>query len=394
MEKIKLLIVADADSIFMYNYVRALKKRTDFHITLYSPIKNRYTYEKYPYDEVIYDKYFNSFVSKLPFLGRRLQTLFIHKHFIEYLKTVDDNYDIIHFHWILPCWVINPKEYRSYVKCIGATPWGGELESLRFCGSKRLYHKKLCVFLKNVDFLIDSMLPYEYKIEYPFVQTIFNHGEYGSSIIEEFSSNEINESNFYEHYGICQDKITVLVGYSGKTNHRHCDILNSIMNHPKFSIYKSRIHFIASMSRGATDRYTHKVQQSLLSTGCTYTLIDSYQSDRDIALLRKSTKVAFQLTDMDGLSASIKEILSAGSFLICGDWFSQYQILKDIGFKYLEVSSLEAGIDGFYNYLGNPTEGEIWAMSNKQIGKKQFLWDECIKPWISVYKHFLEEMYE
>lgn len=394
MREVKLLIVGDADSIFIYNYVKALKKQTDFYIAVYSPIGNRHNYEEYPYDEVIFDKYFDSFVSRLPFFARRLQMFFVRKHFTEYLKTVDDNYDIIHFHWILPCWVINSKEYRRYAKCVGASLWGGELESLRVYGSKRLYHKKLGVFFKNMNFLVNDMLTNEIKIEYPFVQTIFNCASYGSSIIEKFSSIEINENDFYEHYGINKSKVTVMVGYSGKTIHRHCEILSRIMEHPKFAIYKETIHFVVSMSRGATEKYINKVKQSLLSTGCTYTLIDGYQNDSDVALLRKSTKVVFQLSDTDALSASIKEILSAGSFLICGNWFSQYQILKNIGFKYLEVPSLEVGIDGFYNYLDDPKEGEMWSISNKQIGRKQFLWDECIKIWISIYKHFLEELYE
>ena len=390
MKNNRLLIVGDASSIFIYNYVKALKEQTDYHVTVYSPIKDRHTYIEYPYDEVVYDKYFNSFVSRLPFFGTRLLSYFVRRNFSIFLRQFNKYYDIIHFHWILPCWVINSSEYKKYARYVGATLWGGEVETLKLFNSQKLYRKQLGFFFNNIDFNISSGPKPELNKKYPILEKISYYGIYGSSIIEEISRNKQSTEEAYSIYGIDKEKITVLIGYSGKTIHHHCEILKKIQEYPLFKEYQHKIHFLASMSRGATDSYVKKVENAMISTGCTYTMITGYQSDKEVASFRIATKVAFQLSDFDGLSNSIKEILTAGSYLICGDWFGDYYILKKNGFRYQEVSSFDQGIKEFYNYLAAPTSKEQWINQNMSVGRNQFSWTECIKSWIKVYKHFME----
>ena len=378
----------------MYNYVKALKEQTDYYVTLYSPIINRHTYDQYPYDEVIYDHYFDSFLSRLPFFGRRLHFLFVRKNFSNYLRKLKEKFDIIHFHWILPCWLLYSSEYKKHSKYVGATLWGGEVETLKLLGSQRLYHKGLYYFFNNIDFHVTSDPKSDLNLEYPILNKISYYGIYGSSIIEELTKMECSTEDAYKIFGIENDKITVLLGYSGKTIHHHCEIVRKIQEHVLFPKYQHKIHFIASMSRGATESYVKKVEKCLMLSGCTYTILIGYQTDKDVASLRLATKVAFQLSDFDGLSNSIKEILTAGSYLICGNWFDEYHILKDCGFKYLEVSSFDDGIAGFYDYLENSTDNDMLLVQNKSVGKEQFSWSECIKSWIVVYKKFTEIPYE
>ena len=68
-------------------------------------------------------------------------------------------------------------------------------------------------------------------------------------------------------------KVTVLLGYSGKKIHRHLDLLNFISANESFNKYKDTMHFVLSMTRGASDSYIEEIESKLKEIGCTFTMI-------------------------------------------------------------------------------------------------------------------------
>ena len=388
----RILLVADASSIFIIKFVQALKANCNVNVTVYSPFHNRHIQKEYPYDRVYFDEYRSSALGKLRFFGSRLQPYIQRYKFERFLKSQNKEYDIIHFHWLLPAWTIFPKKYKKYSSNVGGSMWGGELEKLRLLQSKSIYRYKLKKLLSSFSFYIGLGESKKFVENETGFSGNFFYGMYGSSIIEEMQNMSISKIEAKKTLNIHPNKIAVMLGYSGKSIHRHVEILNKILSNKQFAAFQKRLHFVVSMTRGATEQYIVEVEETLKKTGCGYTMIKSeYQTDKDVAILRYATDLAFQLSEFDGLSSSIKEILSSGAILICGNWFSNYHILKEDGFIYWEVGSLDSGIEKFYDIMWSYKSYVDVCKANIKIGGGKYSWNECIKPWASAYSNLLKQ---
>ena len=62
------------------------------------------------------------------------------------------------------------------------------------------------------------------------------------------------------------------------------------------------------------------------------------------------------------------------------------EMLKDAGFKYLEVSDIEKAVDVFYKVIDNQQYYLDLVKDNKRLATQQYSWTECIKDWVKVYK--------
>lgn len=382
----RILLVGDANSIFFVHYVKALKKQMDAEVHVYSPVADRHDYSDFPYDNVCFDDYELKRRSHIRFVSWLYNPYVERCRFEKFLKSCKGKYDIIHFHWIIPAWVIRPQTYKKYADKICVTLWGGEFESLHLLRSHRLYLSKLNGLFTSADVLIGSMSNKKLYDRFPILNTMSEYGIFGSSIIEMLSQMNETKDDCKRRLGIGADKITVVLGYSGKRLHNHDKIINKLSQCADFETFKKRLHFILPMSRGSENAYYDSLETLLNKHGCSYSMMKGYMSDGDVACLRKATDIMFQLSDFDGLSNSIKECLCAGSVMICGDWFPAYHVLKETGFKYIEVSNIADGIDAFFKVIDNIRYYQDIAKDNKNIAKKQYSWSECIKDWSRAYK--------
>lgn len=387
----RILLVGDANSIFFVHYANALKKAMDVEIHVYSPFPNKGDYDIYPYDYVYFDDYLLKKYSDIRYVSWFYEPYVERAHFGKFLKRNGIKYDIIHFQWIMPAWVLRTKAYRKFADKICLTLWGGELEYLQLLRSHKYYLAKLGDFIKIVDAVIGTMANQEFFDRYPFVKPVSRYGIYGSSIIEKLSQMSETREVCKAKMGVAADKITVVLGYSGKMLHNHDKILKDIVNHEGFKNVVDRLHFIFPMSRNYGASYCDDLEAVLKQNGCSYSMIKGYMSDDAVACLRKATDIMFQLSDFDGLSNSIKECLCANSVLISGDWFPTYHVLKSAGFKYLEVSNREEAVDVFYKVIDNQEYYRDMVKDNKRLATQQYSWTECIKDWVKVYKELCPE---
>lgn len=384
----RILLVGDANSIFFVHYVKALKKQMDAEIHVYSPIPDKHNYCDFPYDKVFFDDYELKKCSNIRYLSTFFNPYVNRIRFGRFLKRNGIKYDIMHFHWILPEWVICPKAYYKYAENICYTPWGGEMDSLQLLKSHKLYLKKYADFIKKVGTLICSKPTEATLRKFPFLNDIRKfYGVFGSSIIDAFGTNNAGNNNYKKYYNIDPERITVVLGYSGKSLHNHDKILKEIVNNKDFDTVRDKLHFIFPMTRGAEEYYINELERILAKHNCHYNMIKgNYMSDEDVVKLRKATDVMFQLSDFDGLSSSVKECLCAGTIMISGNWFAAYSVLKEIGFKYLEVESIKEGVEKFYEVMNNFEYYKDFVKENMNVGQEQFSWDYCIKNWSNAYQ--------
>ena len=382
----RILLVGDANSIFFVHYVNALKKAMDVEVHVYSPFPSTGDYSSYPYDYVYFDDYELKKYSRIRFVSWLYNPYLMRIRFAKFLKKNGIKYDIIHFKWIIPAWVICSKSFRQYADKICLTIWGGELEYQQLLRSHRYYLSKLGKFIKSADVVVGPMANQTFFEMFPYAKPISRNAIYGSTIIDKLSLMTETKGDCKAVLGIATDKITVALGYSGKTLHNHDKILKEIVNRDGFKDIVGKLHFIFPMSRSFDAAYCDGLEDVLKQNGCSYTMIKSYMSDDDVACLRKATDVLFQLSDFDNLSGSILESLCANTLLISGDWFPSYHVLKEAGFKYLEVQNREEAVDCLYKVIGNFDYYRDFVKNNKDIAALKQSWPECIKEWIGVYK--------
>ena len=110
----RILLVGAADTIFITNYVKSLKNHIDAEVHVYSPFKRLCNYENYPYDYVYFedDIVFNSKLMKK--IGFLFWPFIQRKRFSTFLKNHNTQFDIIHFHRIIPAWTLRIREYKKY----------------------------------------------------------------------------------------------------------------------------------------------------------------------------------------------------------------------------------------------------------------------------------------
>lgn len=383
----RILLVGDANSIFFVHYVKALKKQMDAEIHVYSPIARNQNYSEYPYDKVFFDDYELKKCSRIRFVSTFFNPYVMRMRFGKFLRHNGIHYDIIHFHWIIPAWVICPKAYHRYADKICMTLWGGETKKLQLLKSHEFYLSKLKRFMKNADIMISGISTTSFFERFPMAKDITRYGVFGSSIIDALSKDQSDKNECKNMFGVENDRITVMLGYSGKALHNQDKILKEIAKHAGFEQVRDKLHFILPMTRGSEESFLESLERLLKNNQCHYTMIKGkYMSDEDVVKLRKATDIIFQLSDFDGVSSSIKESLCAGTVMISGYWFAGYHVLKDMNFKYLEVKSIKEGVEKFYEVVENMEFYQDFVKNNENVGKQQFSWEYCIKNWIKVYK--------
>lgn len=378
-----LLIVGNANDVFIYNFAKWLKARINVSIDVF----NFFPSNKQGYDNQYYDNVYQpelSFVSRMRYL-RSFSIPFEQscslKKFI-----MDKHYDVIHCHWLLPSTILT-TDLSSHCDKLCATFWGGELEKQEICHSHKLYMLYLKRFLKTVS-LIANAEEFKHKLckRYPFLENKYRIANLGSSSIDEiYNLIEIEDKKkSKQHLSIDSNKTTALIGYSGKSAHNHIDIIYELK---KCSDYKDKIHILAPMTRGAQEQYTKQVETALIDSGFSYTLISGrFLSDLEIARIRNATDITLQLSTVDGFSRSIVECLCAKSVLIYGNWLDYSKYLKTYNFSAIAVSSISEGVAKCCNVVDNFNDHKLSTENNYLNGKDNFSWSKCIDGWISIYK--------
>ena len=292
---------------------------------------------------------------------------------------------IIHIHRLLPAWVINPKRIKKHCSRLIVTFWGGEMDNELLLRSHERYLNKLKILLLEADKVVGAGNDNRIVVKYPFIKEKSAYGYFGSSIIDILCHDNIITKEAKRHFDIPNGKVSVLLGYSGKTLHQHLKVLEAIVRNQQFFGMKDRIHLLASMTRSSSTLYADEVEKAMKNSGCSYTILrDKYQTDVEVAQFRKATDILMQLSTFDYLSASVKESLCAGSVMICGSWLP-YDVLRREGFYFEEAADVQNGVAVLYAVLDKFDDYKDKAEKNQKLCNSRYSWNACIKDWIDVY---------
>ena len=383
-----LMIVGNADDIFIYNMAKWLKKTMDISIDIieYNDSKTRpksYDYNYYDRVDTMPQWYL---FCKMPFVRR-----YTFKYTIDWIrckqlkKLLDGRYyDVIHCHYVLGLYA-GADYLKKYCNRLYFTFWGGEWTQSLYLGSNKLFRNRFNTILKNLgDGLVNSSMRTAQRFEVFGWTPVLYHGALGSTplerIFELLKSDSRTQCKTY--WKMPLNKYSVQLGYSGKILHQYLEIIGELKKHNKL---KEELHLVAPMTRSSNENYTQKVRAALETSGFTYTLIDRHMDDDEMAKYRCSIDIVLQLSTFDGYSRSIVEALCSGSVVIYGEWLNYDLMFKKDGFEGFPAISIASGVEMIYTLLNDWDNIQMLCRRNVEGGKSRYVWSDCIKEWVAVY---------
>ena len=383
-----LLVVGSANDIFIYNMAKWLKATMDVELDVFE----FWPATQQAYDNTFYDHLYSA--SKEGWAYRRPQASFTAayataRQMKRFLK--GRQYDIIHCHWLSAPAVLSASLLKQHCRKLFVTFWGGELEQQQLLRSRRLYMRKLHRMMGLADVMVNSETSRVRYIEaFPQFKGEFFAANLGSSPLESLYAlmEKETKETAKRRWNIPEEKISVLIGYSGKELHQHGMVIEAFRRHPELA---GRIHLLAPMTRSSDPAYIASVESALKASGFTYTLVkDRFLSDEELATLRHATDVVFQCSRFDGFSRSIVECLCARSIVFYGSWLDYAPYLKHYGFEAIRMDSADEGVRKLVSVLQFKGMYDEMLERNSQRGRTHFLWSECIKGWVNAYRTTLQ----
>lgn len=307
---------------------------------------------------------------------------------IKFAKQLDEfvskkHYDVIHIQGV---WAYLPltNNLRAHTDKLFVSFWGNEHIKGEVWHSHLIYDYRLRRLIKNVDGITGAIARLKVMKEL-FPGTPLYESRLGVASLDTIVKlNDIQtkeDSKLY--WKMPANKVSVLIGYSGKRLHNHLDIIKALKNYPELYIH---IHLLAPMTRGASSGYVKEVEEALVKSGYSYTLLkDRFLTDEEMGLLRHATDIVFQYADSDAYSRSIIESICAGAILIYGNWIKYSDLLADDGFEAFETDGIEGGIKILHEYIESPEKYKQIGKKNISAGCKQYQWSECIKDFVGFY---------
>jgi len=381
----KLLLVGQADSIFFEHYTKALKRKDQsIQIDVFSVDAINGKYDLSACDSVVINTWGKSIFRKVRYVRILLAPFCTRVSLHKYLKSQNKQYDVIHFKWLIPGVVLCPKLYLRYTKHIVATFWGQEADAHKLLYSSALYKRILISFLDYASGQIgsgNSKLVIQNRSK-------FYYGIYASSVLEHLHRLREKETknSCKEEVGVSKHKISIAIGYSGKSLHRHAEILIALLDNEEFRKHLDKFCIVLQMNYGCSEVYAERIENLIKGFGIEYVLIrPSKLSDLEIAKLRIATDIMIQLSTSDGRSSSIIEALVAGTIMISGSWLP-YAEFKEMGAHFYELDCIDDTLPELVLRLSDNFETESKKCQANIDVIPSPTWDSVITNWIDAYR--------
>lgn len=260
------------------------------------------------------------------------------------------------------------------------TFWGSDL--MRADNNKIKLMKNefdACRCIKSSHNLYDDFISKygkQYKSKYKIVY-------FGNNDYDEIDALSIEESKniAIKLYGNTSTKKIVVCGYNGSIYQNHKVMLQAFQNlNDKYAPY---VHLVFPMTYGAPIEYINEIKELLKHSGYTFTVLDKFISNKELAAIRKTADLVVNIQDTDAFSGSLQDHLYCNEVLIIGEWL-KYTLLEENDVFYIKTSiqNLEQNIDNALNNLDNYKKE---CEDNHQKMKKMTSWDSVIDTWIVAY---------
>ena len=378
----KILIVGNADSIHIYNYILNLLLETNIDITIYNrvgpevPIRAEYASFYAQNNVKIVTSPVPVQINKLSYLGFLIKTFFIVKSL--------GRFDYLQFHYVQE--TIAPVFYllrRRFGKII-LTYWGSDLYRLNTV--RRSLTKGLVNSAKHIVMLTTDMVDYFNNLPKKYSKnsykcTVVDFGNMFYPGIDELRQSGISITQVKACIGLETDKTVVTIGYVWRKPMRQYETVQALLKGGKEYLKKIQV---ALPVWGIPDEEYEKLDVLLKKSGVSYKLFRDFMDPETVVKFRVSTDVFVHTQTTDALSSAMMEHLYAGSVVINGKWL-YYDMLDEKGVYYMKVESIDDVDRVLENVLLSLDDYKIKTSINHDILKSFSSWEAYKNKWLALY---------
>lgn len=325
----KYLIISDAASMHIYNFVRffLVNDNNEIYILRHSvgPIPSEYA--KF-YDE----NNITVFSPAKESDGKnRLATV---KRFLRKVKFLKEfgKADVCHIHYAHRSSCLLYRMFKKNFNKLIVTFWGTDI--LRPTAKDDKQQKKILPYADKITVTVENskeVFIRRFGHNYDDKLAIAHFPSGAVPKIKEFSENTTKDE-CRKAFGIPKGKRCLVCGYNADKDQRQDICLKEIGMLPKD--VRDKLFCIIPMqyARNDTD-YIARVKTAAQSCGCEYTVLEEYVPFERNATMCLATDIYLNLRVSDAFSNAMKEQILSGSLMIQGDWM-----------KYLELDKMKAPV--------------------------------------------------
>lgn len=385
---LKILILGNINSIFILNYVKALKTKINCQIDIFTiPIElqqKKYVSQFIKYFSNIYEisEYNKKIIKHIP----KIRGLFQIKSIANQINDLRD-YDICHIHYLLDFYGPVASQIVKKSKKLVISIYGSDF--YRAKGWVKRFQYPIIKCADRITFVNQQTLEEFGNYFKEIDKNKLKVKEFGSTPLDTLKKNKnISKEECKDFFNIPTNNVVVTCGYNASPFHQHIKMIKSI-NMVKHKL-PANLLFLFPFTYIFNNTYFLEVKNLLDKSNLNYKIFTDFLSDEEVAKLRKASDVMINAQTTDQLSDSMLESLYAGNIVISGDWLP-YNILEDKGIFMLKISSVEEIGEKLIYVMDNIERLRESFSGNGKIIGKILSWDNKIDEWIEMYLEILKE---
>ncbi len=377
--KRNLLIISNADSVYIKQYVEQLiKYSNDNEYSIYLLTRNNEVFSA-SYSELGVNviHYVRNYIGGKE---RLYKFLLRTKHQV---KDYGIKFDYIHVHFVDRITLTLAKVLSDEKTQIIVSYWGSDIyrkEKLAF-----IKEEPLLKYADNITFITEHMHSKFCNMYGNVFNDKCNIIDFGLEVIDKLAGMKGSDQlPARREFGFGNEDIVIAIGYNINKEQQHLEVINALSSlNGKF---RNKICFLLHFGYGCeTEGYVDSLIREMEKFKFRYVISRKFMDASEIAKLRCAVDIFINAQVTDALSASMLEYIYAGKIIINPVWL-KYKLLDENNIKtfiYNEFSELPATLTEVIE------KGKLKSNiieHNRKILYEIYSWQKAIKRWLELYK--------
>lgn len=371
----KILIIGNADSVFVKQYCENLIKTHRYKIYLLT--RNNSIYTKY---------YTNVGINVIHYVrsyegGKERLYKFLVRT-VHQVKQYSKEFDIIHVHYVDRVVLTLAKVFGKNGAKVIVSYWGSDIfrkKDIAFQKEEKVLERAdvITFVTKEMEKVFEKKYCGKFQDKLKII-------DFGLSAIDEMDKLSVSErEKIRKEIGINKNEVAIAIGYNGIKEQQHLQVIRAIKQ--LNSDLRENIYLYLHMSYGVSDKeYIRQIERELIDLGCRYNISYKYMDSYDIARLRSAIDIFINAQTTDALSASMLEYLYSGCIVMNPKWLT-YEFLEENKIEYTEYKDFYDLKIKLEKILLEKKYNIHDIKHTREIISKFYSWSNVIKKWEDIY---------
>lgn len=297
-----------------------------------------------------------------------------------------NSYDTFHFHYLQYSY-LREVFFVPKGKKIVCSFWGSDLmrtsDTFNHYFVKKVLHKATVITCQSVEMREIVLSKFGRNLLDKIQVVIFPIDNKVFEGIDNMDADTSGLELFKKTFGYSTTKLNVQIGHNANPQNNHLKIIEGLMNCVEKEKLHLNIHLGYGISKEEKEPYKKQLETSLKDSGMSYTLSDAFFVNDDLVFSRLATDIFIHTPVSDALSATMTEMLYAGSSVITGAWLP-YKTFRKIGLHYFEIDDFKELSEKMTIILTDFNFENQQCKQNRMPIKNYFFRKEIIATWAEI----------